>query len=276
MTTAVSVSPGEIRRVGVWALRAVGYKFGTAERGATLLACAEATGAAALRLLRDAGDRIAASAAAPTRRARTAPGGWVIEAQGKCLLEVGPPAVDLVTSVAEATGAGAVIVRDTFGVGLVGALCGLAVDRGLDVLAVFDAGARDDEPLPLGQQGWLSATASGFRSGPITPDRFDALRRLAVPLGIDVADVVPSSARPSGCFAIFATRRGDAATVLPDIGAPAFADAGAVRWHDHAGQIRRADAVGIAVPFEDFLNLYALERRCWAPTSEKSRNQAAF
>jgi hypothetical protein len=265
------MSPGEIRRVGVWALRAVGYRFGTAERGARLLAFAEATGGQALRLLRLGAADIETTARVATARTRLGPSGWVIAARCKCLLELGPPAVDLATCGAHAAGAGSVLIQDVFGFCMVGALCGLTADRALDALMVFSAADGSDEPLPLGRCGWIAADASGVRAGALTHDRARSLCRRAQLSDMDIAGAIDRE----GYLAIFASPRDAAAP--PRFGVRALApDDGPARSLDGAAQLERANASGISVPFEDFLNLYALERRCWAPTSEKSRAQAAF
>jgi hypothetical protein len=155
--TSIAVAMAEIVREGTWALRALGYPYGTAERAAGMLAWTEAVHGSGLTLLRLGEAAIIAGAARPQPRwSRDAEGGRLAEAQGKCLFECGPPALDLATADAKLGGGlGRAVLRGAIGTSLSGALGAMAAQRGLAAVVVYAPGAAEIVPVP--PAGWICA-----------------------------------------------------------------------------------------------------------------------
>src|SRR5579864_7919867 len=106
----------ELMRVGGWALRGLGYKFGAAERGIRFVSWTEAVGGQAIAGLRRAEPMIASSIEGPTTSfCRDASGSWLVAAHNRHLVEVGPPAIDLATADARANAIGHVALGEVFG-----------------------------------------------------------------------------------------------------------------------------------------------------------------
>jgi hypothetical protein len=281
MTTMI-MSMSEIVRVGAWSLRALGFPFGTAERAVRLLAWSEAAHGQAVRMLRVAETEITASSRLPqAARTREAGGGWSIEAGGKHLLEVGGPAIDLATADARTGGTGHMTIRGAIGTWLVPALCDLAVRRSLAIVAVYASSAGETLPATFGSSGWIAgigvATEPRFLAGPLEAGGagiVPALRQSPLPASEAVASAVMTDA------ATATTRGADSAG---HIGISVWAGTPALRpWPgtlpvaDYPGRLARAYREGVEVDTIDCEHLYALERRTWAPTSERSRSQAGF
>lgn len=278
----IRMSVSEIRRVGGWALRALDYPFGIAERAAGLVAWSEATGGRALRLLRLADARIACSAALPAAIRRRKPtGGWLIEAGGKCLLEIGPPAIDLATTDARRHGTGHVEIAGHFGGCMIGALVNMAVERGLTALAIHRAGVGEDALAPAGTSGWVAgwpgtgapvfARADGIAEGAALSASVERL--CLTPFAPVASPISEFAARKTGRPGL--SQAGLAIFLVAD-GAMSSGVDSLAPLVDYSAQIADAHRQGIVVDRDEFLHFYALERRSWAPTSEKSRKQAAF
>ena len=326
---AVAVAMAEIVREGTWALRALGYPYGTAERAAGLLAWTEAVNGHGLTMLRLGEAAILAGAAQPPPRwSRDAQGRRYADAHGKCLFECGPPALDLATSDARlgdarlgdarlgdarlgdaslgdaslgdaslgdaslgdarladagladacvanahtaaarpddagrAGGIGRAILRGAIGTRLSGALGAIAARRGLAAVLVHAPGTAEIAPVPAA--GWIFAlpTPEGpaFQVGSLD-QALPAI--LPAPLQAAAEDIAAAAtAGAEGFFSI---------TLLPCPAMPPPADA--TDWPQRLALAYRA---GTQADPADLQTLYSLEMRTWAPTSERSRNQAGF
>jgi hypothetical protein len=262
--TAVAVAMAEIVREGTWALRALGYPYGTAERAAGMLAWTEAVHGSGLTMLRLGEAAIIAGAARPQPRwSRDAEGGWRAEVQGKCLFECGPPALDLATADGGLGGGlGRAVLRGAIGTRLSGALGAMAARRGLAAVVVHAPGVAEIAPVP--PAGWICALPT--RDGPaFLANSLDNPLPAMLPakLGVTAGDVAEAqTAGDEGFFSM---------TVLAcELMQP---PPGAVDWPQ---RLARAYRTGSRTDPADLRTLYALEMRTWAPTSERSRAQAGF
>lgn len=264
--TTLSMSTAEILRVGVWSLRALGFPFGTAERAIRFLAWAEAVQGGGLRLLRIAEDEIAASAKLATAmRARNDAGDWIVTSGGKHLLEIGAPAIDLACADARSRGFGRAVLHGALGAWLLPALCDLAVRRGLAIVAVYRAGAREILPANFAAGGWIAGIGVGgephFFAGSI-----EALRTTRHRIDERVARAaIADSESGAGHIGISVW------TGSPDLQWP-----GDLPVADYPDRLIKAYREGVPVDTADCAHLYDLEKRTWAPTSERSRGQAGF
>ncbi|MBM3598034.1 MAG: hypothetical protein FJX35_07455 [Alphaproteobacteria bacterium] len=267
----------EILRVGPWSLRALGFTFGTADRAVRLLAWSEAVQGQAVRMLR-VGEKqiIAANECQRAVRMRNGGTGSTIEAGGRHLFEIGPPAIDLATADARLTGTGHAVLKGAVGVWLVPALCDLAVHRKLGVVAAY--AATPDEILPDGfaRSGWIIGYPAGdahpFLSRRLeagAPDLQTILRQTPLELSDGVTQAIGDH--------LAAASRSDAGylgiTVLPCAGNGAATDLETI---DYAARLAHAYRHGVEVEKVDCDHLYEIERRTWAPTSERSRSQAGY
>jgi hypothetical protein len=260
----VPVAMAEIVREGTWALRALGYPYGTAERGAPLLAWTEAVHGNGLTMLRLGEVAIAAGAARPQPRwSRDLQGVRRADAEGKCLFECGPPALDLATADARRSGGvGRAVLRGAIGTRLSGALAAMAARRGLAAVVVQAPGGAEIAPVP--PAGWICALPTA--DGPaFLADRLDAKLPAMLPALLHVAEGDIAEARAAGDGGFFSL------TVLacPPMALPPDA----VDWPQ---RLALAYRTGSAADPADLDHLYALEMRTWAPTSERSRAQAGF
>jgi hypothetical protein len=270
----VRAAMSEIIRVGGWALRGLGFPFGVAERGIPFVAWAEAAHGRALRCMRLTEERMSGSAlsASPTRL-REDSASWSLLARGKHLLESGPPAIDLLTADARLCGRARLEISAVFGMYLVPALCALAARRGLTCVAVYRCDEGDILPERFPREACLhvtpAATGPQFAIGPIDTQ---AVARLAgetagAALPSLLHDTDKSRVAGDGHLKLFAFR---------DRIPPEHAMTGRLEPIDFAERVHRGYRDGVAMDEADLAYLYALERRTWAPTSERSRSQAGY
>ena len=262
------VSMSEIMRVAPWSLRALGYPFGVAERATRLVTWTEAAVGHALEMLRVGEVKLAASNRAPAAiREGDRVTGRHIDAQGRNLLEIGPPAVDLVTCDARISRVGDVVIQNAIGTLLAPAMAELAARRNLVAVIACRAGAADVGMAGWPTAGWIAAwrTSAGakFASGDL-----DSLRSIADSFGGEMRTRLLKHAAVLMSSDPIVTI---AATVASASGLDRLP--GQV---DYAARVARAYRSGIEVATDDLAHLYALERITWAPTSERSRKQAGY
>lgn len=279
-----NVAVGELRREGVWALRALGFPFAVAERAVPLLLWTQAVHGSALAVLRHGEQRIIESCALPPARREGGPQpGWQLDAGGRCLLELGPVAIDLATWAAREHGAGRVVVQGGIGSVFADALQEPALLRGLGAVAVYVSGVHEFEAGRFAVAGWVAAhpSASGpvFLAGSLDDGDghlLDVLARTpmaleqgaANTLETDFAAVRAARARGTGLLVLLLLRC--------DAASPAPGAQSGLPITDFAARVAKANCDGVEVDTADYLHLYALEHRTWAPSSDRSRRQAAF
>jgi hypothetical protein len=285
--TATVAAMSEITRVAPWSLRALGYSFGIAERAVRFLAWAEAVHGQMLRPLRTREHEIARSATLPPAgRIRANRRAWRVDAGGKHLFEVGPPAIDLLTCDVRTLGTGHVALTNAVGAGLLAALCDLAARRLIGCIAVFRAGNDDELPDDMAGLGWFAALPSGnrtlFLQGTAKPDAANILSLIRLwsaqvdgeyELGTreDVRRVLDGS--PGAHIGLCGFRPN---STVSERQAVLGAQAMALHPLDYAERVAAAFRSGVVVDLVDLVHLYELEKRTWAPTSERSRAQAGY
>ncbi len=272
--TRTVISMSEIMRVGPWALRALGYPFGVAERATRLLAWTEAATGGGLALLRVGGGRILASTQAPALRRSVEPGfGRRLDAGGRCLFEIGPPAIDLVCADFRRLGGASLALHDFFGAALVPALAEIAAKRGESIVIVHRAGVGEIEGTGLRRDGWIAVTPAGpcFLEGDVER-AVDALRGAgvaptegeALTIHRHIAAARTEDSAQRGYIGITAVSTPTSVAAITPSAAP------------YPQRVARAYREGLSVATIDLRHLYSLERETWAPTSERSRKQAGY
>lgn len=261
MTNTMS-SMAEIARVGGWGLRGLGYSYGVSERAVPMLAWTEAATGAGMRSIRLAEQAIKASYAAPSLSVQVATNGArTVQGHGRHLIEVGPPAIDLVTVQARKTGQGCLALTDTIGSEFVPALANMLAHRELSGQAVYRTEASKD-------LHWL-AFAPGYVGAPAPLD--DRQQDKAHENGAPHAQSLEEAWNGH----------------VEQARAAEEAYLGLVVWNGESHprkeqaenlitRVQRAWTEGVPTTLEDITYLYQLETRAWAPTSERSRSQAGY
>ena len=243
-----TVSISEIMRVAPWSLRALGHPFGVAERATRLLAWTQAALGQGVEILRLGEKKLMASnRRPPARRSGDSAQGRLIEAGGRNLFELGPPAVDLATADARLDRSGRVTITGAIGIILAPSLAELAARRGLNAMVEF-RGADDEIHIPgFPRSGWVAAwpgpAGARFFAGEADSASGEGAGMISISIG--------------------------AAAALPD-------NEAMKRSVDYPGRVARAYREGLEIAAEDLEQLYALEKITWAPTSERSRKQAGY
>lgn len=260
----------EIMRVAPWSLRALGHPFGVAERATRLLTWTQAAVGHALEWLRVGEGQLAASTRAPAAvRGGDRVSGRRIDARGRNLLELGPPAIDLVTCDSRVSGIGDVVIENAFGTLLVPAMADLAARRDLTAIIAYRAGSGEVQFDGWPAEGWIASFRSANGPGFLAGDSGTLLTMASVFGGEMKARLLKhaailSAADRSALVTVAATR--DRVPGMADL-------PGRI---DYAERVARAYRSGLEVASGDLEHLYALERITWAPTSERSRKQAGY
>lgn len=274
-TTFVAVA--ELLRVAPWALRALGFSLGVAERGSVIVTLAEVLHRDGLRTLRVRNDTIRCGAAVTSTRVNTGPGALKIDASGKSLIEVGPAAIDLAASATARHDFARLTIEGIPDPEFLPSVLSLAPAYGLTAVAVFgglDSPGGDD----ASRMSWIIAAPS-----PCGAMLFEGPADDSAALGLlaNRMDIPPAAARPlqfalqnaegrrRDAIELIAIANLQAATIRQALGP----DVSAI---DVKSALDRACRDGIASASVDVAHLYELEKETWAPTSERSRAQAGF
>jgi hypothetical protein len=266
-----SAAVSEIIRVAWWSLRALGCPVGAIEATARLVAYSEVlTGDTLAALRRNEVALLAAYAADEPRFSMTGEASGVIDAGGRSMLDVGPRAIDLMTGLAKRRGDAVrvTVARLADTIGLAGAAT-VAAQRGIG-LVLIDADVRRSWGFYAANRHGDITSLSGQLNDGSTRDLMSMLREMAGE-GFPEAnwnDWPHSDSRAPELVA-FPFTAGD------DLAAIASRHAG-LACKDVSGALRKAYAQGVEIAAEDLRFLYELETRTWAPSSERSRQQAGF
>ena len=275
-------SMSEIVRVGGWALRGAGFPFGVAERGTRLLAFTEAVHGGAVRDV-CAHEAVIAGAAALKRigHLRRADGGWELDGGGHHLIEAGPPLADLATSDARLRGEGHARLSHVAGFIFVTALADLLARRGLTGLCIYGADAASRLPSGVARSGWTlfgrrgnrPVFATGAADAPLMREVEKILDETNFGPAV-LADLAKISAPGEGYLAVAALPSGHETgnRLLAVLDRPEAAAA----LRDYADRVAASYRDGVPMEAQDLQDLYDLEIRTWAPTSERSRSQAGY
>ena len=278
-TTVVAVA--ELLRVGPWALRALGFSFGVAERGSAIVTLAEVLHRNGLRALRARKDALRRGAALTCTRVSTGPGAIKIDASGKSLIEVGPAAIDLAAGDTERYDLARLTIEGILDPEFLPSVLSLAPAYGLTAIATFgglESSGGDNAPRP----SWIIAAPSPSGAvlfeGPA--DASGALGLLANRMGIPPAAASALQSALQNWDGCHRDAPGDAIELLvvPNLQAATIRQALGpdVAAIDVRSALDRAYRDGIASASADVAHLYNLEKETWAPTSERSRAQAGF
>jgi hypothetical protein len=259
VTDVVEAALTEIVRVGVWALRGLGMRFGVAERAAPIVAWAEAVEGGALKVLRENSTSLAGPRPAEWH-AQVSEGTWRFDALGRSLLEIGPVAIDLLTLAARTGKVGQVDIVNANDPLFLSGVARIAAKRKIGIVAMSTGSDLTLCGVPVSTlhvfPGWHGPS---FDEGGVPQNS-----------AIDLA--------VAACREQLKPNRGGLSSMIsilsyapPDVGA-SF-ERSAPRF-DAEARYALAESHGVRVERDDLAYWYQLEIRTWAPTSERSRTQA--
>ena len=253
MTARVEMALGEIARVAAWSLRALGMTFGVADRAAPIVAWTEAVEGGALSTLRKLVDQVAARPAEPWH-SKWSPGAWSMDATGRSVLEIGPVAMDILTLPVRTGQVGRVDITNAIDTRFLSGVFRIAVRRQVGIVALSPG-----SDLVLCGESTATLHAAPGRHGAIFSSG-------DLPRGEPIARALADWQN--------APHAADAGTLSLFSYAPTEPfDDGERRCHAEC-KFAEAQAQGVLVDCDDMDQLYRLEIKTWAPTSERSRKQA--
>ena len=277
------VSVGELARLAPDALRGLGFSYSLADCATADLVWGEVVHSRSLSFLAKHGREIEEAAKAGYRLTSNRAGPLPfheIDASGKSLLEAGPRALDLAQ--AEASGKpGVVLLRNTSGTFLAGALAKRAVARGLPLMVVSaagkDSGAFEQPGVTIGIASGQEETSCAAPLQCLAAQ--DAPRRLEQ-LGF-ACEVAEAAVRLLSQFIDAAKDSPPSLAVLAwrfsspgDVNAAAEAASRWCRVTDFDTTMKDALANGIEVDADAWRTFGSYIQRTRIPTSERSRTQA--
>jgi hypothetical protein len=258
MTECMEAATNEIARVAAWSLRALNMKFAVAERGAPIVAWAEAVEGGALETLRTRTSHLSQSR--DNWRQQISPCYWKFDATGRSLLEIGPVAIDLLTLAARNGDVGRVDIVNAVDPVFLSGIVRIGSKRKIGVVALSSIGDLTLCGRPVESiHAYSAADRLVFDENNLPQDEAikDAVAewRRQKPLAGDTSTI-----------SLFSYLPRDGST------SKSFSSP----QNDAEAKFKSAVAHGVQVKKSELDNLYQLEVITWAPTSERSRGQALF
>lgn len=239
----------ELTRVLPWALRALGYPFGVAERGSHIVATAAAFDPDVLDELAAGHERISARATFEWLDEQH----MVVRGERLSLMEVGPVTMDLAASATGSDGVINIRCDDVSDLTLLPAVLLVGADYGLSTVAI---GANSWSML-----GWKNGAQM------VINGKEQAVLHSLLASTPRILAALPTQ---------LASHTGDVCLIVSRERIDVPESAGDYLAADVQQSVQRAHRQGLAISGETLTAIYALEKRTWAPTSERSRSQAGF
>lgn len=248
MSMRMTVAYAELTRVLPWSLRALGYTFGTADRGAHFVTKAAALDPNVLDLIARAQKRRQGR-----MRHQQSNGKLTIDAAGMSLFEAGPAAIDYLAAHA---GDAPTVACEIVGASEPSLLSALLIDAAdYGICAVATSAESPD--------GWQAIWPRVDGAVLVQGRTVDALSDL---LGGEPSIMEQLEVHRSAQQSILVV-------AAANVAVPETAGFDVIR---PAQKVQSALRDGIPISRETLDALYTLEMLTWAPTSERSRSQAGF
>lgn len=256
MRETITTAYSELTRVLPWSLRGVGYSFPVADRAAHIIASAAVITPEVLDGIGGISSRTESHGGIDIHDGHD----FSIDAKGRSFIEVGPAMMDFMGAHAPRKGFLRGAIEDVKDLEIVPAVLLIGADYGLSCLAVATSAE--------GQQWIIQTIADGRRlivQGSGRPSLEKILAGGAREL-LDAAQQSFASDVAIGTCVVFAARS------TFDL-MQKTTDANVI---DADAMLQSAHRCGIPIKPDTLKAIYDLEKRTWAPTSERSRAQAGF
>ncbi|WP_342642098.1 hypothetical protein [Rhodoligotrophos ferricapiens] len=271
MTDLIPVSYAELVRSGVHALRGLGFRFSSAERGAHTLAASQAATGLALRAIRLAQDRIGLRDRPAIGVSELRAGILRIDAGGRSLLEMAPLLVDALAADAKRHGRAVLLAENCPDLPFVVDLAVRSRHLACAMACLYQSGSQGD------------ATAGGFVGrgdqligGALTSEAFAMIASSPVIERFNAGSLVSACDGGRDRVLLLASD-GDADALAEEPLWPGlFSRSERQGWQDASrwlGAIEQSIKGEILVDPEDFAFFTSCVARIWVPTSERSRAQ---
>lgn len=280
------VSLGEITREGTWALRALGYSYFIADRATRLVVWTEAVHQTGLKFLRIGNEQLRKlPKGGPLTTVDISDNSRLIDGGGRSILELGPPAIDLTTAASRKGGFGQSVIWNINGLCLADALSEIAVSRDLGVILIYRSGMSEIRGSQFSRSGWLASFRHGENlhtySSSLNEKTGAYLQHLSeTALDLDKGSVNKLLENLNLAKTEKAAEDGYLSISISPVDQNWPSDVNEEKQGlpevDYTRRLKKAEKQGVMADHKDFLNLYSLERETWAPTSERSKKQAAF
>jgi hypothetical protein len=276
MVEPFHMSLAELSKIAPDALRGVGFPFPTVERSGQMIVWGEAVHHMGLRFLNVHHERIRASLDKKCTVTDANSNRVIIDGHGKSVLEIGPRAIDVSSAAAACEGVGVAVVRNTFGLFLLGEAIQHAAKRGLGIVILYKGGASigGDE---FDGTGILARLPAAFDS--VSVDQ--RLNVLGGTKALDAFQFAKSFLERNkndepdlSSFALIGIALQSNTSDLSIEALPAEGEPEWCKTTDFEQRLREAMMLGLSTNLGDWDGLTMLLHRMRVPTSERSLQQA--